>query len=92
MGEHLASRLSEELKPSHLVLFCPAAYGAATEANTFSPAFTDALRRPGSYRDSPAYAAISRYEGRFTLIIGAEDEIIPGEVIDLYLTAAKRAA
>lgn len=91
MGGHLAVRLSEDLGPSHLILFCPAAYGAATETITFGPAFTDALRRPGSYHNSLAYSAISHYAGRLTIIIGAEDEIIPGEVIDRYLAAAKRA-
>ena len=84
MGGHLAARLSEELRPSHLILFCPAAYGAATETITFGPAFTEALRRPGSYHDSRAYSAISHYAGRLTIIIGAEDEIIPDHVFLSY--------
>jgi len=91
MGGHVAARLSESLRPSHLILFCPAAYGAATETIAFGPAFSEALRRPRSYVDSRAYSAMSRYQGRFTIIIGAEDEIIPGDVIDRYLAAATSA-
>jgi uncharacterized protein len=91
MGGHVAARLCEILRPSHLILFCPAAYGRATEDITFGPAFTEAIRQPESYSDSLAYRALAQYDGRLTILIGANDEIIPNGVIDRYTTAAQHA-
>lgn len=91
MGGHVAARLSNIINPSHLILFCPAAYAAEAEEVTFGPHFSEILRRPRSYANSLAYDAISRHEGRVLILIGTEDEIIPQEVIDLYLNACKSA-
>jgi uncharacterized protein len=90
MGGHVAARLSETLRPSHLILFCPAAYGQSTEDIAFGPTFTEAIRQSESYFDSLAYRSLAQYGGRLTIIIGANDEIIPGEVIDRYMAAAQR--
>lgn len=91
MGGHVAARLCQELRPSHLVLFCPAAYGRGTESIDFGPAFTAAIRQPDSYADSLAYQDVAQYEGRLTILIGTDDEVIPGAVIDRYVAAAQRA-
>ena len=91
MGAHLAARLSQGLRPSHLFLICPAAYGQAAENTPFGPSFTEIIRRPNSYVDSLAFEAIAQYTGRLTLLIGDNDEVIPPEVIHLYMRSAQRA-
>ena len=92
MGAHIACRLTSFMPISHLVLFCPAAYGAAAETAAFGSDFTSIIRQPQSYLDSLAWSDLSTFKGHAAIIIGNEDAIIPGEVVELYQGSLKQAA
>jgi len=92
MGGHVAAELTRSLPVGCLVLFCPAAYGASTVALKFGGGFTEAIRSPGSWRDSPAFESIKAYSGRLLHVIGAQDTIIPQQVTALYRESALRTS
>ncbi|MDJ1130729.1 alpha/beta hydrolase [Streptomyces iconiensis] len=73
-----------------LGLCAPAVYAAEAWEVPFGTGdgpFSEIIRRPGSWRDSPALAALRAYEGRAVLAVPRTDEVIPPDV-----TRAIRAA
>ena len=91
MGAHVAARLAKEVEAQSLVLFCPAAYSAEAEDVPFGNGFTEIIRRPNSFRDSPAFADLREFRGDFLIIIGDCDEIIPKGVLEAYFENASEA-
>lgn len=87
MGAHTAAILTDALPVAALVLVAPAAYGRHTLDAPFGPAFTAAIRAPGSWRDSPAFAAAARYQGRRLLLLPEHDDVIPTGVTSAYTRA-----
>lgn len=87
MGGHLAASVVPLLRPSGLVLFCPAAY----PAHAIDMPFDENLARPDRHADSPAYAGLQEFEGDL-LIIGARgDTVVPPETLEGYLENAQNA-
>jgi len=92
MGAHVAALLSDELPVSALALVAPAAYGADAADEPFGPALRACIRRPGSWRDSPAFAAVRRFEGDVLLLLPERDAVIPAGVTEGYARAAGDSA
>lgn len=85
MSGEIALRLAcrPENRIAHVVTLVGALYDGAAFELPFGPAFSAALRRPGSWRDATVLALIRRYPGRLTLIRASEDAVIPAEVAEL---------
>ncbi|MEM8798562.1 MAG: alpha/beta fold hydrolase [Pseudomonadota bacterium] len=92
MGGHLAIRKGVFWQSPAIALFCPAVYGHRAWDLAFGAAFRDFIRKPGSFRQSDALEALSGYQGRMAVFIGADDEVIPSEVLDLLAEHAKSAS
>lgn len=88
MGAHVAALLAETLDVRALALVAPAAYGADAEDAPFGPSLSASIRRPGAWRESPAFAAIRRYRGPVLLLLPEHDEVIPPGVASAYAQAA----
>lgn len=85
MSGEIALRLAcrPENRIAHVVTLVGALYDGAAFELPFGPAFSAALRRPGSWRDATVLALIRHYPGRLTLIRASEDAVIPSEVAEL---------
>ncbi|AKZ63617.1 alpha/beta hydrolase [Herbaspirillum hiltneri N3] len=73
----------------HVVLMVGAIYDRMAFALPFGPAFSAALRRPGSWRDAETLELIRSYRGGLTIIRALDDAVIPHEVADLLMDAAQ---
>lgn len=94
MSGHTALRTASILgdRVKSLGLFCPAVYAAESEILAFGPTFTNLIRTPGSWHNSPALKDAAHFTGRATIIIGDEDEVIPSEVIASLEQELKKSA
>jgi fermentation-respiration switch protein FrsA (DUF1100 family) len=73
-----------------IVLGCPAAYAESVRELPFGqPEFTATLRRPGSWRESTAFATLAAYSGDVMLIRPKSDEVIPAEVTSRILLSCR---
>jgi len=75
----------------HVVLMVGAIYDRMAFTLPFGPAFSAALRRPGSWRDAETLELIRSYRGGLTIIRALDDAVIPHEVADLLMDAAQSA-
>lgn len=85
MSGEIALRLAcrPENQITHVVTLVGAIYDGAAFTLPFGPAFSTALRRPGSWREAEVLQMISHYRGRITLVRASEDAVIPAEVAEL---------
>jgi pimeloyl-ACP methyl ester carboxylesterase len=84
MGGHIVATLARKCKADGVALVVPAAYGSRAEGVNFGPRLTAELRRPHSWRDSPALAEYRLFSGRKLLIAPQDDEVVPAEITDTY--------
>ncbi len=91
MAGHTACRVLDLLRPDALVLLCPAAYEMRAESARFGPEFRAVIRATQAFGDSPAFEALSRYEGMVLVVYGSQDKVIPGEVQLAYTYGATHA-
>jgi fermentation-respiration switch protein FrsA (DUF1100 family) len=84
MGGHIAARLTAECNPDGMALVIPAAYSLRAETLNFGPDLTSELRRPYSWRNSPAFTEYRAFTGRKLLIAPQDDEVIPAEITGIY--------
>lgn len=85
MGGHVSLMALRELAALGVALLCPAIYSAEAHTLPLGPAFTAAIRKPASWRGSPAFAALRehlRAGGRALLLAKRADEVIPAEVTE----------
>ncbi|MER7482850.1 alpha/beta fold hydrolase [Streptomyces sp. NPDC126510] len=54
--------------------------------------FSEVIRRPGSWRNSPALDVLRAYEGRAVLVVPGTDEVIPPAVTEVLSDALARRA
>lgn len=80
MGGHIAARLSEVENVDSLILLYPAAYAKEAEDKPLTKEFTQVLRTPNSWKNSPAFDSIKNFTGRTLIIYGEQDSIIPQEI------------
>ncbi len=91
MGGHIASTLARSCNADGVALVVPAAYGSRAERIKFGPRLTSELRRPHSWRNSPALAEYRLFAGRKLLIAPRDDEIIPREITTTYSNYTDKA-
>lgn len=84
MGGHIVATLARKCKADGVALVVPAAYGSRAEAINFGPRLTAELRRPHSWRDSPALVEYRLFSGRKLLIAPRDDEVVPSEITNTY--------
>lgn len=90
MGGHIAARLTEKNPDiKAVVLLYAAAYGKEAEGKPLNEEFTQELRKPESWKNSPAFSALEKYKGNILVIYGTEDKIIPQDVKETYTTLVK---
>lgn len=88
MGAHVAVKLLEgNNEVRETILLYPAAYGKKAERLPFDQSFTNELRTPNSWKDSPVFPVLRKYLGKIMIIYGQEDTIIPSEVKAAYQKA-----
>ncbi|CAM5745400.1 hypothetical protein STAFG_5555 [Streptomyces afghaniensis 772] len=78
-----------------LGLCAPAVYAAQAWDVPFGAGdgrFSEVIRRPGSWRESPALDVLRGYEGRAVLAVPGTDEVIPPAVTDAVSEALARRA
>jgi pimeloyl-ACP methyl ester carboxylesterase len=92
MGGYVASSLLPDLAVRGLILICPALYASDAHEVPFDESFTAVLRRPGSFRDSRILEEVREFRGAVLVLIGDRDEVIPREIVELYLGACTNAA
>ena len=83
MGGYVALKMLEMQDVKNLILFAPAVYDRKAFGLSFDNGFTEAIRRPGSWRDSDVFLSLEKFTGNLLLFIGKQDEAIPRGVIDL---------
>ncbi|MFO7565876.1 MAG: hypothetical protein R6X02_24755 [Enhygromyxa sp.] len=94
MGGHVCAMAAERLGARSLILSCPAAYSEPAHHARLGPSFTAAVRQPGSWRQSPAFAAVERHllgGGSFVLRFSRFDQVIPEDLTRRYVALAERA-
>lgn len=74
---HIACRLTELRPVKGLVLDAPAAYGKEAEDKLWNGEFTEAIRKPDSWSNSPAFTALEKFTGHTLLVYSEHDEVIP---------------
>jgi len=94
MSGHTVLRLSAGFgdRIKSLGLFCPATYTAEAENLLFGSDFTHAIRRPEAWRSSLGLLDARQYKGRVAIIVGAEDQVIPWEIIVAMVEALRHQA
>jgi pimeloyl-ACP methyl ester carboxylesterase len=91
MGAYTAIRLLEAFAVENLILLVPAVYTHRAYDLPFGPAFSAAIRRPGSWRESDAFGILSIFRGNLLIIAAESDDVIPRGVIDGIFAAATNA-
>jgi dienelactone hydrolase len=84
MGAHVACRLLESFNVKGVILQSAAAYGKDAEDKNFTQEFRNAIRKEGSWQNSPAFNALSMYEGKILVAYGKNDILIPVGVKERY--------
>ena len=87
MGGYIACALAKEVQLEKLVLFGPAAYSVKAWDVPFNDGFTEIIRAENSYLQSDIQELLSHFHGKALFIIGEQDEIIPSQVVELYMQA-----
>jgi len=91
MGGHVAVRLLEKHKEiKALILQSAAAYGKALESLSLGTEFTEAVRKPESWRDSPVFKILANYRYPVKVVYGKADSVIPSEVQQKYCQSARK--
>jgi len=91
MSGHTAVKLLEAFAVENLILLVPAVYNHRAYDLPFGPAFSAAIREPGSWRDSDAFGTLSAFRGNLLIIAAESDEVIPQGVIEGLYAAADNA-
>jgi hypothetical protein len=90
MGGHVAARLiSRHLQLKGLILQSAAAYGQNAESAPFGSKFSDSIDEENNWINSHAFTDLSTYQNQTLIIYGKDDEVIPNQVKQLYLSSAK---
>lgn len=91
MGAYNAIRLSRQMQVDALVLLVPGVYTPSAYEVPFGPEFSAIIRRERSWVDSDAWEMLARFEGRLLVIAAEQDEVIPLEIPERLVAAAKHA-
>jgi uncharacterized protein len=90
MSGYTAVKLLGAFTVENLVLLVPAVYTHRAYDLPFGPAFSAAIRVPGSWRESDAFGSLSAFRGNLLIVAAETDAVIPREVVEgLYAAAVK---
>jgi pimeloyl-ACP methyl ester carboxylesterase len=94
MSGYVGLALAHEMPDmfAKLVIQVPAAYSSAAHDLKFDASFTEELRRPNSWTDSPSFEWWDEFAGPKMLIACEKDMTIPREIIDRYREIGERAS
>lgn len=82
MWWYVALQLLKQFPIDTLILFAPAVYADDAMDIQFDHTFSDAIRKPDSWKESTLWDELSLYTGKVLLFIWSEDEVIPSWVIE----------
>ena len=91
MSGYTAIKLLKFFAVEHLILLVPAVYTHRAYDIPFGSAFSTAIRKPGSWRDSDAFRILPAFKGNLLIIAAESDDVIPREVIERIYAAADNA-
>ena len=88
MSGYTAVKLLGTFAVENLVLLVPAVYTRRAYDLPFGPAFSAAIRRPGSWRESDAFGILSTFRGNLLIVAAETDDVIPRAVVEGLFAAA----
>jgi pimeloyl-ACP methyl ester carboxylesterase len=91
MGGHIALELLKDYPVANLVLFYPGIYTKDAYELQFDQGFSEVIRQHESWRDTAVTENLKGFTGRFLIVIGENDDVIPDAVIDMIYATAKDA-
>ena len=91
MSGYTAIKLTEAFAVDNLTLLVPAVYTPRAYEVGFGPRFSAVIRSPGSWRDSDAFATLSRFRGKLLIIAAESDHVIPRQLIERLYRCARNA-
>ena len=91
MSGYTAVRLLGAFAVANLILLVPAVYIHDAYDLPFGPAFSAAIRRPGSWRESDAFGILANFRGNLLIVAAETDDVIPREIVEGLLAAAEKA-
>lgn len=83
MGGYVALELLKEIEIKNLLLFAPAVYGKDAFTLRFDSGFTEAIRKPESWKENSVMAELKKFRGNLLLVIGEMDAVIPKGVVEM---------
>lgn len=93
MAGHIALEMLERNPIGTLLLFYPAVYSSDAFPLCFGdPSFTRTIREDGSWKQSRAFELLESFTGNLLIVVGAQDEVIPSDVIKQLDVCSRRAA
>jgi alpha/beta superfamily hydrolase len=84
MGGTIAIQLANEVQADGLVLAAPAAYSEEARHKLFGPEFSAAIRKEGSWENSPDFYDLEQFEGKVLLVHGDKDSVVPAPILHQY--------
>ncbi len=91
MGAYTAIKLAEIFSVKNMILLVPAVYTPLAYHFPFGPKFSEAIRVPGSWRESDAFTILGKFKGNLLVVAAENDHVIPEEVITRIHDSARRA-
>lgn len=92
MGAYNAIKLLETRKLDALVLVVPGVYAPDAYELPFGPEFTAAIRQERSWDATDAWQILGSYTGRLLVIAAEYDAVIPREIPERLVQAARNAS
>lgn len=91
MGAYIALGVASKIgfRCEKLILSAPAAYSKGAHNLLFGEGFTTEIRKPGSFQDSLSFDWISKFTGKVLLFFPENDEVVPREVFERYISSVK---
>ena len=85
MGATVAIEITNQVSTKGIILIVPAAYSLEARGKNFGPDFSEAIRKPESWKDSPDFENLRKYKARVFLLRAGNDQIIPTGVYNTYV-------
>lgn len=92
MGAYNAIKLLETRKLEALVLVVPGVYTPAAYELPFGDRFTALIRQQRSWDKTDAWDILAEFNGRLLVITAEHDTVIPSEIPERLLQAAKKSS
>ena len=91
MGAYNAIKLLETRRVESLVLVVPGVYTPSAYELPFDAGFSAVIRKPRSWEATDAWDILGRFSGRLLVIAAENDAVIPSEIPERLVDAARQA-